>query len=87
MQDEQEVVPLRCIQTEEFALKELSALFGAAASVSQHPTEPPPAPKPRGSARTPRARGRRTGPTANPTPPPIATPAVEVDPDAPPPGL
>ena len=30
MQDEQEIVPLRSIQTEESAIKELAALYGAA---------------------------------------------------------
>jgi hypothetical protein len=100
MQEEQEVIPLRCIQTEESAMKELSALFGAEAppGPTAHPVVPPgpTAPKPRSSSRTtPRPRTRRTSPTvtpapaANPGPSPAVNPAPSpiVDPDPGPPGL
>ena len=37
MQDEPDIVPLRCIQTEETAMKELSELYGAQASAAPQP--------------------------------------------------
>lgn len=58
MQDEPEIVPLRCIQTEETAMKELSALYGAQASAAPQPVAVESVP-PSGN-KTSRARSRRS---------------------------
>lgn len=58
LQDEPEIVPLRCIQTEETAMKELSELYGAQGSETTQPqTAAPDAPSVSGAKKSrPRSR-------------------------------
>ena len=56
MQDEPEIVPLRCIQTEETAMKELSELYGAQASAASQSTAAEPIPPPGNKKSRPRSR-------------------------------